>query len=306
MYAAMERDGVSARMRQLIHARLHTAMKKAARWKLIRHNFMVDVDRPTATGKAFTVLHPDDVGRLLAAAKGDRLYALYVLAVTTGLRQGELLGLQADDVDLGMETIFVRGQLQEVAGDLTLVEPKTKAGRRRVHLPKIAVKALREHFEKLRDEKYEGSFVFPATNGARMRKSSLRRHSFEKLLKKAGLPHIRFHDLRHTAATLLLREDVHPKIVQERLGHARIAITLDTYSHVLPSMQQEAAARLDRMFATLDVRVRLQFGYSTPDEGQEDEKSDDANVVELQEKKEWSHVDSNHGPPACEAGALTN
>ncbi len=144
------------------------------------------------------------------------------------------------------------------------------------------------------------SFVFPATNGAPMRKSSLRRHSFEPLLKKAVLPHIRFHDLRHTAATLLLREDVHPKIVQERLGHARIAITLDTYSHVLPSMQQEAAARLDRMFATLDVRVRLQFGYTNPDQSQEDEGSDAVTVAELQEKEEWSHVDSNHGPPACE------
>jgi len=132
------------------------------------------------------------------------------------------------------------------------------------------------------------------------------RRSFEPLLEKAKLAPIRFHDLRHTAATLLLREDVHPKIVQERLGHARIGITLDTYSHVLPSMQQEAAARLDRMFAALDEKVRLQLGYKNAGNAVLEEEGEGANSQELRENFEWSHVDSNHGPPACEAGALTS
>lgn len=113
-------------------------------------------------------------------------------------------------------------------------------------------------------------------------------------------PHIRFHDLRHTAATLLFREKVHPKVVQERLGHARIQITLDTYSHTIPSMQRAAAKRLDRMFAKLDVGVWLQLGYKRAAEAPEDDSADDANTLELQENEEWSHLDSNQGPPACE------
>ncbi len=306
LYAAMERDGASGRMRQLVHARLFTALKKAVRWNLILHNVCLDVDRPAAQTKRFKVFNRNQVAQLLQAAEGKRLFALYVIAVTTGLREGEILGLQWDDVDLIGGTLYVRHQLQEVAGRLELTEPKTAAGRRQVVLPQIAVEALRLHRARTLDEGWDVPWVFCDTKGGPIRKSNLRRKSWEPLLKEARLPHIRFHDLRHTAATLLLCEDVHPKVVQERLGHARIGITLDTYSHVLPSMQRQAAEKLDRMFAKLDRGDWLQLGYKTAGQGRDEEAGDSANSSNLKENEEWSHVDSNHGPPACEAGALTS
>lgn len=138
-------------------------------------------------------------------------------------------------------------------GKLWLDEPKTAKARRQIELPAVAVLALREHRKRQLAEGHwrTDGHVFTDTQGGPIRKSGLRRRSFEPLLKKAGLPRIRFHDLRHTAATLALGEGVHPKIVQEMLGHSQIAITLDTYSHVLPSMQKEAAAKMDALFAGL-------------------------------------------------------
>lgn len=150
--------------------------------------------------------------------------------------------------------LFARHQLCEVRGKLWLDEPKTAKARRQVDLLAVAVLALREHRKRQLAEGHwrADGYVFTDTQGGPIRKSGLRRRSFEPLLKKAGLPRIRFHDLRHTAATLALQEGVHPKIVQEMLGHSQISITLDTYSHVLPSMQKEAAAKMDALFASLD------------------------------------------------------
>lgn len=149
--------------------------------------------------------------------------------------------------------LFVRHQLCEVRGKLWLDEPKTAKARRQVDLPAVAVMALREHRRRMLAEGHyqRDGLVFCDTQGGPIRKSSLRRRSFEPLLNKAGLPRIRFHDLRHTAATLALGEGVHPKVVQEMLGHSQIAITLDTYSHVLPTMQKEAAAKMDALFASM-------------------------------------------------------
>ena len=306
LYAELAHDGVSARNRQLVHARLYTALKKAVRLKLIPHNVCVDVDRPVAPKKEFPVLNPEQASQFLTAAREDRLFALYVVAVATGLRQGELLGLWWEDIDFERGTLSVRSQLQEVAGDLARVEPKTKESRRKVALPAAAVAALRSHRERMRLEGLSTPWVFCTTSGGPIRKSNLRRRSFERVLKRSGLPHMRFHDLRHTAATLLLNEDVHPKVVQERLGHARIQITLDIYSHVLPSMQKEAADKLDHLFARLKQKDWLQLGYKNPGNAVFEEDDDASNELDSEEKMEWSHVDSNHGPPACEAGALTS
>jgi integrase len=113
----------------------------------------------------------------------------------------------------------------------------------------VAVRALTEHKERMVAEGHGADRVFCDTEGGALRKSNVRRRSFHPLVRKAGVPTIRFHDLRHTAATLLLAQGVHPKVVQERLGHAQIAMTLDTYSHVLPSMQRDAADKLDALFA---------------------------------------------------------
>ena len=205
------------------------------------------MERPRVPRKEFRVLDADEARRLLEAAKGDRLEALLVLALTTGMRQGELLGLQWEDVDLKNGTIYVRRTLLEVDGRLTTGE--TKSGRnRRLDLPEIAVEALREHRKRMMAEGHPGPWVFCDTKGGPIRKNNLIRRWFKPLLEKAGLPEIRFHDLRHTAATLLLTLGVHPKVVQERLGHSQISVTLDTYSHVLPSLQKQAASKLDAMF----------------------------------------------------------
>jgi integrase len=191
----------------------------------------------------------DQVRKLLETAGGDRFHALYVLAVTTRMRQGELLGLQWEDVDLQRSALQVRHQLHELDGRLWLGEPKTAKARRSIDLPAIAVDALRTHRERMLAEGYPHGWVFCDTAGGPIRKSNLIRRSFHPLLRRAGLSPTRFHDLRHTHATMLLGQGVHPKIVQERLGHAQIGLTLDTYSHVLPGMGREAAMKIDTLLA---------------------------------------------------------
>jgi integrase len=168
--------------------------------------------------------------------------------VTTGLRQGELLGRKWEDLDLEDGVVRVRRTLARHKGRLVLGEPKTKRSRRTVQLTEAAVQVLKEHLsrqrqqmERLGDRYEDQGLVFATQKGTLVNPTNLRKRSFEPLLKKAGLPSIRFHDLRHTCATLLLSRNVNPKIVFEMLGHATIAITLDTYSHVLPTMQKGAA-----------------------------------------------------------------
>lgn len=141
--------------------------------------------------------------------------------------------------------------LLEAKDVLSRSEPKSARSRRSIKLPDFAVAALREHRTQMLAEGHPGPWVFCSTSGGPIWKSNFINKSFKPLLKKAKLPNIRFNDLRHTAATLLLAEGVHPKIIQEHLGHSQISLTLDTYSHVLPSMQQEAAAKLDRLFANI-------------------------------------------------------
>ena len=175
-----------------------------------------------------------------------------MLAVTTGMRQGELLGLKWEDVDLEREVLQVRRTLVKNGGRLGLGEPKTKKSRRTVHLTGRAVGALKRHRKAQAEERLalpglwqNNGLVFATNIGTLINPTNLRRRSFGPLLEKAGLPQIRFHDLRHTAATLLFLEGVHPKFVQELLGHATIAITLDTYSHVLPSMGDRTAKAME-------------------------------------------------------------
>ena len=244
---AMERDGASPRLRQMALGVLHRALGQAVRWGMVPRNVCDAVTRPRAPRQTMQALTSGQVVQLFETAKGDRLEALYILAVTTGLRQGELLGLQWEDVDLAGAALHVRHTLHELNGRLWIGEPKTRQARRRVELPVIAVVALQDHRERMLIEGHPGGLVFCDTQGGPLRKSNLLRRSFLPLLRRAGLPTIRFHDLRHTAATLLLAQGVHPKIVQERLGHSQISLTLDTYSHVLPGMGREAASKLDAL-----------------------------------------------------------
>ena len=169
------------------------------------------------------------------------------------------------DIDLASGTVSVRRTLIELNGRLSIGEPKSAKGRRKIQIPAAAVRALEDHRKRMLIEGNAGSeFVFCSPDGKRLRKSNLLRRSFRPIIEEANekirdegaksggspvlLPNIRFHDLRHSNATALLKQGVHPKVVQERLGHSQISLTLDTYSHVVQSMDQDAAAKLDAMF----------------------------------------------------------
>jgi integrase len=245
LLSAMGKAEAGARTRQLAYAVLHRALEQAVKWNLAPRNVADAVEPPRVPKKAMKTYTAEQAAQLLQAAQGNRLEALFVLAVSTGLRQGELFGLAWPDLDLDAGTVFVQRQLQEVKGKLTLTEPKSDCGRRRVELPAFAVAALHEHRKWMLAEGHLDGPVFCDTRGGWLRKSNFTRNVFKPLLQKAGLPPVRFHDLRHTAATLRLLLGDHPKVVKELLGHSQINLTMDTYSHVLPTLQKESAARLD-------------------------------------------------------------
>ncbi len=260
LYRSKLDSGLSARTVRLIHTVLHGALKQAVRWELVARNVTEAVAAPKpdkSRKKEIRPLDQNQADALLEEARGDRLGALYRLAVTAGLRQGELLGLRWQDVDLGRGTLCVRQQLTRTKKHgLTFTEPKTKKSRRSVKLTQGTVEALRAHRKRQLKEKLmmgnlwqDTGLVFTTTVGTPLDVGNLTNHSFRPLLERAGLPKIRFHDLRHTCATLLLRRNVNPKIVQELLGHASISETMDTYSHVLPDMQGDAVAAMEVAFS---------------------------------------------------------
>jgi integrase len=236
-----------------IHAGLHKALDQAVTDGLIPRNVADALKLPRIDREEITPLTAEEANRLIEAARGDRLEALYVLAIHTGLRQGELLALNWEDLDLEAGTLQVRRTLTRTGGKHSLSEPKTKKSRRTVRLTAGAIAALQGHLKRQMEEMdrlgslYKpGGLDFANEIGGIVNPSNLRNRSFARILMRAGLSaDTRFHDLRHTCATLLLSRNVNPKIVSEMLGHANIAITLDTYSHVLPDMQEKAARALE-------------------------------------------------------------
>ena len=230
-------SGLSPRTVQIIHATLHKALKQAVKWSLVPRNVAQSVEVPRGRKKEINPLSGEQVRRLLKAVEGDKLEALYILAVTTGIRSGELLGLQWGDLDLEAGTL----QVNRTVSNGRIEAPKTSKSRRSIKLTQTSLQALEEHPRR-------GEWVFSTRVGTPINGHNLHNRSWKPLLKKAGLPDIRFHDLRHTCATLLLTKGVHPKIVQELLGHSSISITLDTYSHVLPNMQEKVVEAMEDIF----------------------------------------------------------
>jgi integrase len=235
-----------------LHVTLHKALDQAVRWRMVPRNVAEAVSAPRPAPPEMRTLSAQETRRMLEAARGDRLEALYVLAVHTGMRQGELLALKWQDVDLENAKVSVRRTITVSKGRILLGESKTKKSRRTISLSDAAVRTLRHHLAcqmeeigRLGDLYKDGGLVFTSGVGTIINPTNLRKRSFAALLQRANLPKIRFHDLRHTCATLLLSRNVHPKYVQELLGHANIAITLDTYSHVIPGMGDQAARAMD-------------------------------------------------------------
>lgn len=263
-YAELERGGISGRTRENVHLVLSRVLEQAVRWQMLATNPARAVTPPQREDVEMTVWTREQAQAFLRVALADRLGALYVCAIATGLRQGELFGWQWKDLDLDNARGQVQRTLVEVRGKLSLGPPKTRAGARAVDLPAVAVRALAAHREAMRLEGHEvtgEAHVFVDTEGGLLRKSNVRRRNYAPLLAKAELPVITFQDLRHTCATLLLSMNTHPKVVSERLGHTDVKVTLDVYSHVLPGLQAEASALLDRALDPGDeapsVAVRL-------------------------------------------------
>src|SRR5215203_1165487 len=248
-------SGLSPCTVQRIHAVIHRALKQALRWGLVARNASEATDPPRAQRKEIHPLTPEQVRVLLKTAHGDRLEALYVLAITTGLRQGELFGLRWEDVDLAAGRLSVHQALTTPKGGRRLGPPKRSKSRRSVKLTAGAVKALTAHRDRQLEEREklaelwnDHGFVFTTQVGTPLNRHNFFRRCYKPLLEEAGLPRsVRFHDLRHTCATLLLSKNVNPKIVQELLGHANISQTMDTYSHMLPDMQERAASAMDEI-----------------------------------------------------------
>ncbi|MDI9261270.1 site-specific integrase [Alicyclobacillus sendaiensis] len=246
--------------RSILHAHLvlHEALERAVRWGIIPRNVCDLVDPPRPQKVDIQVWDIEHVNRFLLAARNDRYYIAFLLAITTGMRKGEILGLRWIDIDFASKLITVRQNLSFVHGQIYFLEPKTARGRRAVALSDPIIEALKRHREIQDAERHRAGVLYEDHGlvvqtelGHPVTPRALDR-SWYSLLKQCDVPKIRFHDLRHTHATLLLKQGVHPKIVSERLGHANIGITLDTYSHVLPNLQQSAIEQLSELISVQD------------------------------------------------------
>ena len=210
--------------------------------------------RPRTDPSKVHALTIDQARHLLAAAKNDRLYALYVVVLMLGLRRGEALGLRWADVDLDAGTLRVEQQVIRVPGKGLVVSPlpKTASSRRINHLPGFALDVLRQHRLRLLQERLraggrwrEHDLVFPSSVGTPIEPRNLTRH-LHRLCGEAGLKPERFHNLRHTAASIGFAEGLDPKMIQHMLGHSSIGVTMDTYTHLVPGLQKDAAERIGR------------------------------------------------------------
>ncbi len=232
---------------------LRNALNKAVRWGLVARNVAALVDPPRVPHVDVRVLSPEETTRLLSAARGDQMESLVVLCVSTGARLGEALALKWADIDLDRRQMRIDKTLQRVPGHGQVIgEAKTRRSRRTIVLPIVAVESLRRRLADQRDQRRasgrewpDDGFVFTSSTGHPIDQRNVLR-SFRRILRRAKLPRMRFHDLRHSCASLLLAQGVAPRVVMETLGHSRISVTLDTYTHVMPALQRDAADAIDR------------------------------------------------------------
>ena len=254
-----EQGKVSANVVRLLHTILRIALADAVKWKRLSTNPCSDVEPPRHQKHQIEVLTIEQAKKLLDAAQSHRLEALLTVAITTGMRRGELLALRWEDIHFETKSLQVKHTVSYINPDgrymFIETEPKTASGTRNIMLPTFVIDLLKQHRTRQLESRLqageqwkERNLVFPNTLGNYIAIPHLRL-LFKQLLARAGLPaSIRFHDLRHSAATILLAMGVNPKIIQEILGHADIRITMNIYSHVLPSMQREVMDNMDTLF----------------------------------------------------------
>ncbi|NLN69423.1 MAG: site-specific integrase [Chloroflexi bacterium] len=265
LYTSKLKNGVSPRTTRMIHAVIRRALNHALQLGSVIRNVSALVTPPKVPKKEMQILDEYQVRQLIQATERPQMAVLFWMAVTTGLRQGEILGLKWSDLDWDNRRIHVQRQIQRRKGEgLVFCEPKSSSGRRVIVLGQSTIEKLRSHKNRQEKERMlkgnewqENDLIFPSPIGTPLDSSNVVK-AYKRSLEKAGLPNIRFHDLRHTAATLMLQEGINPKIVQERLGHADISLTLNTYSHVLPHLQEEAAEKMDELLTLIDVSDELE------------------------------------------------
>ena len=239
-------SGLSAQSVRLMHALIRNVLADAEREELVHRNVAKLVRPPSVARGEVRVLTVEDARRLVGIIRGDRFEALWVCALTMGMRKGELLGLRWSDIDFGNSTLTIRQALQRVGGRLVLVEPKTALSRRTLPVPPPTLAALRAHRVKQKADQLaagnawqDSGLVFTTHLGGPLEPSNVNR-AWYAIRPRARLNGVRLHDLRHSCASFLLAAGASPRTVMKTLGHSQIGLTMNTYTHVLPEIERAA------------------------------------------------------------------
>lgn len=243
LYSKKLDQGLSKLTVLMLHSIIHKALGHAVKWGMVARNVSNLVEAPKREKKPMSVWTPEQVLHFLEATKDHPYWLIWVLAIYGSMRRGEILGIHCEDIDFKKATVLVQYSVQSRKGGTFLSKPKTESSVRVVKLPEDALTATRNYLDHL--NRKEG-LIFRSSTGNFIHPSNVVR-AFKHETKKAGLPKIRFHDLRHTSVSLLAAAGVHPKVIQERVGHSLLSTTMDVYFHLFPSMQDEAAEKLNRI-----------------------------------------------------------
>lgn len=263
LYTAKLASGTSSRTTIMIHAVIHRALHHALQLGLVVRNVADSVSRPKLIQKERNSLDEYQARQLLQATESHPLHLLFWMAIETGMRQGELIGLKWSDLDWQEKRLHIQRQVQRINHKLEFCEPKSAAGKRVISVGKTTIQKLRDHYNQQQDEiilagnKWQKmDLIFSTSIGTPLEASNVLK-IYKKFLKEAGLPDCTFHTLRHSCASLLLQQGVNAKVVAERLGHADVAFTLRVYSHVLMPMQAEAGEKLDELLTPIEISQEL-------------------------------------------------
>ena len=244
-------EGLAPRTVQYVHATLRAALGVALRWGSVSRNVATLVEPVSVARAPVAPFAPEEVNAILEAAAVDRLGTFYTVALAVGLRPSEALGLKWADIDLSEGLLRVQRVLERRGQEWTFKEPKSRTSRRTIPLPRVCVEQLTAHrhrqlFERRGADGWEeNDLVFCTPGGTPLDRTEVSRR-FSKLQEQAGVAHHRLYDCRHTAASFLLAQGVAPRVVMEVLGHSSFALTMDTYTHVLPTLMRDAAEAMDR------------------------------------------------------------
>ena len=270
-YIGLQENGLSSRSVRFVHAVLHKSLNAAIRRGYIGYNAAQGVILPRSELKEMAFLDADEVLQFLIAIEESPHKAFYILAIKTGMRKGELLALKWSDLNWQSGTIHVQRQVQRIKGQgLVFCPPKTRAGRRTLQFGEKTLETLRKQFERCKllksaagDNWKDHNLIFPSTVGTPLGGSSISKN-FKAQLEKAGVKNIRFHDLRHTAASLMLNNGVPVIVVSKILGHSKTSTTLDIYGHLIPVMQESAARIMDEIVTSIPVDFGGLLEIKTP------------------------------------------